>query len=65
MTTDSQPKCSRAGCAESATKVISWRNPKIHTIDRRKQWLACDEHEAFLVDYLSTRGFYLGVEKLA
>lgn len=62
---DQVPKCSRAGCKSDATCLLIWRNPKIHTDDRRKQWLACDEHESFLVDYLSARGFYLDTEKLA
>jgi spore coat protein CotF len=50
-------KCSRAGCQQAATANIAWRNPKIHAVDRRKIWSACDEHKNFLVDYLSSRGF--------
>nr|WP_246247183.1 acetone carboxylase [Aquiluna borgnonia] len=57
-------KCSRAGCAESATHLISWRNPKIHPESRTKSWGACDEHRSFLVDYLTTRGFFLGVVEI-
>ncbi|MFC7789628.1 hypothetical protein ACU045_11675 [Microbacterium sp. MAHUQ-60] len=34
-----------------------WRNPRIHSEDRRKIWLACDEHIGFLSDYLRTRDF--------
>jgi len=49
--------CSRAGCRQSATSEIVWRNPAIHAIDREKIWLACDEHRAFLHDYLHSRGF--------
>lgn len=51
------PQCSRAGCRQVATWRIDWRNPRIHTGDRRKTWLACDEHIAYLRDYLSSRGF--------
>lgn len=65
MTSDSPVICSRAGCQAPATVVLVWRNSKIHGEDRRKKWLACDEHRAFLIDYLSTRGFYIGLEKLA
>jgi hypothetical protein len=52
-------KCSRAGCIQLATHKLQWRNPKIHNEDRVKTWLACDEHRAFLIDYLETRGFFI------
>jgi hypothetical protein len=52
-------KCSRAGCHELATFQVVWRNPKIHTEERRKIWLACSEHRDFLVDYLSVRSFFI------
>lgn len=55
----SQGKCSRAGCQDSTAVLIFWRNPKVHTADRRKIWGACDEHRGFLVDYLTARNFYL------
>jgi hypothetical protein len=51
------PICSRAGCRLPATAQIVWRNPRIHTAERRKIWLACDEHVAFLHDYLASRRF--------
>lgn len=50
--------CSAKGCGEDATKQIVWNNPKIHTPDRRKIWLACDEHEQSLRRFLDARGFY-------
>jgi hypothetical protein len=50
-------RCSRAGCRSNATCNVNWRNPRIHTPDRVKVWLACDEHAGFLRDYLDTRGF--------
>lgn len=51
------PTCSRAGCQEAAAWNINWRNPRIHTIDRVKVWLACDEHRDYLRDYLGARDF--------
>lgn len=51
------PECSRAGCRAAATHRILWRNPRIHAEDRTKTWLACDEHLAFLRDYLRAREF--------
>ncbi|MEL5989895.1 hypothetical protein ACOKGD_08670 [Microbacterium phosphatis] len=55
------PTCSRAGCGEAATWTIAWRNPKIHTADRRKLWLACDEHVGYLREFLAARDFPLEV----
>jgi hypothetical protein len=55
-------KCSRAGCTQAAQQLIIWRNPKIHAENRIKTWGACDQHEAFLVDYLSARSFFLRTE---
>lgn len=49
--------CSRAGCRSAATRQVVWRNPRIHTADREKIWLACDEHVEFLHDYLAARDF--------
>jgi len=54
-------ECSRAGCRAEATWRIEWRNPKIHTEDRRKIWLACDEHVEFLREFLGARDFPLEV----
>lgn len=49
------PKCSRKGCRAAATTQLLWNNPKIHTPERRKIWLACDEHASWLENYLSER----------
>ncbi len=49
--------CSRAGCRTTATWNVNWRNPRIHSPDRVKVWLACDDHAEFLRDYLATRDF--------
>lgn len=53
--------CSRAGCLERATSRIEWRNPKIHSADRVKVWLACDEHVGYLREFLAARQFPLRV----
>jgi len=50
--------CSAKGCTAPAVHQILWNNPKIHTPDRRKTWLACDEHEVTLRQFLSARDFY-------
>ena len=49
--------CSRAECREAATWRIDWRNPKIHSADRVKTWLACDEHVDYLREFLAARSF--------
>ncbi|MCQ9164668.1 MULTISPECIES: acetone carboxylase [unclassified Arthrobacter] len=50
--------CSRKGCRNTATTLLLWNNPKIHTPERRKTWLACDEHAAWLQDYLQERSLW-------
>ncbi|MFY7819861.1 MAG: acetone carboxylase [Rhodoluna sp.] len=57
----SEQQCSRRGCSAEASTFIEWANPKIHTDGRVKVWAACAEHQEFLVDYLSARGFFLRV----
>ena len=49
--------CSAKGCANPAVFELRWNNPKIHTPDRRKVWLACADHRDSLSDFLSARGF--------
>jgi hypothetical protein len=49
------PVCSRKGCRAPAQWRLQWNNPKIHTPERRKTWLACAEHRDWLEDYLRTR----------
>ncbi|MFC6355572.1 hypothetical protein [Luethyella okanaganae] len=56
--------CSRAECRSEAIWRIDWRNPRIHSAERRKTWLACDEHIGFLRDFLSAREFPLDVTPL-
>ena len=57
-------ECSRAGCRDDATWVVAWRNPRIHSGDRRKLWSACDAHVGYLRDYLAARDFPVEVSPL-
>jgi hypothetical protein len=50
-------RCSAAGCTAEAAWRINWRNPRIHTAERVKVWLACDAHRGHLTGYLASRGF--------
>ncbi len=55
---DETPVCSRKGCRSAATTQLLWNNPKIHTPERRKIWLGCPEHAAWLEDYLQSRSLW-------
>lgn len=57
----SADECSRASCRADAAWRIEWRNPKIHTEERRKIWLACNEHVDYLREFLAARDFPLEV----
>lgn len=64
LVTESQTeagRCSARGCHSTALWALRWNNPKIHTPDRRKVWLACDEHREHLTGFLDRRGFLLDV----
>jgi len=50
--------CSARGCKAEAAFELVWNNPKVHTPDRRKIWLACPDHEESLRAFLSARGFW-------
>jgi len=50
-------QCSAAGCREAAAWRVNWRNPRLHSPDRVKVWLACDAHRDHLEGYLGSRGF--------
>ena len=58
------PTCSRKGCPVDAAWQIKWNNPKIHTAERRKVWLACDEHRQWLENFLKARLFWRSTEPL-
>jgi hypothetical protein len=49
--------CSAKGCRSKASYGLLWNNPKLHTPERRKVWLACDDHADPLSDFLSKKGF--------
>lgn len=53
-----EPTCSRKACGGPASWQLLWNNPRIHTPERRKVWLACNEHRDWLQDYLTTRGLW-------
>ncbi|WP_030276593.1 hypothetical protein [Streptomyces sp. NRRL B-24484] len=62
---DGPPVCSAKGCRDDARWVLVWNNPKLHTPDRRKTWLACDDHREHLSQFLGVRGFLKEVVPLA
>jgi hypothetical protein len=49
--------CSARGCTASAVWAVLWNNPRLHTPERRKTWLACEEHRESLSAFLSARNF--------
>ncbi|MEW1953644.1 hypothetical protein [Terrabacter sp. NPDC080008] len=53
--------CSAKGCRQGARHAVVWNNPKLHATDRRKVWLACDEHRRPLSDFVALRGFLIEV----
>lgn len=61
---DAPSECSRAGCRDAAVWAIRWRNPRIHTPDRRKTWVACPAHVGYLREFLAARDFPLEVVAL-
>jgi hypothetical protein len=58
------PICSAKGCRAAAEWVLAWNNPKIHAEERRKTWLACEEHREHLSKFLGVRGFLKDVVPL-
>jgi len=61
---DQQLVCSAKGCQQEAQYAVVWNNPKVHTPDREKTWLACAEHREFLSGFVDKRGFLLRVDTL-
>ncbi|MET9195298.1 hypothetical protein ABZX60_18610 [Streptomyces olivaceus] len=62
---ETAPVCSAKGCRAAAVWVLAWNNPKIHTPERRKTWIACEEHREHLSEFLGMRGFLKDVVPLA
>ncbi|MGW0736136.1 hypothetical protein [Streptomyces sp. NPDC002851] len=58
------PQCSAKGCRADAVWVLAWNNPKLHPPERRKTWLACEEHREHLSKFLGVRGFLKDVVAL-
>lgn len=58
------PICSAKGCRAPAAHVLVWNNPKVHTADREKTWLACDDHRESLSQHLAMRSFLRRVDPL-
>lgn len=50
--------CSAKGCREDAAWGLLWNNPRLHTPERRKVWLACDAHREHLEQFLGARSFW-------
>ncbi|NUR26709.1 MAG: hypothetical protein HOV83_12850 [Catenulispora sp.] len=65
MSEESALVCSAKGCRRPAAYKLLWNNPKLHEPQRRKTWLACDEHRESLTEFLAARGFLRDVESLA
>jgi hypothetical protein len=57
--------CSAKDCQQEAVWALVWNNPKVHTPDRRKTWVACDEHRQQLADFLAARQFLREVVPVA
>ena len=55
--TEPELRCSARGCTQAAAWELRWNNPKLHTPERRKSWLACADHRESLGDFLKVRGF--------
>jgi hypothetical protein len=60
-----ETRCSAKGCGAPAVHAVVWNNPKLHTPDREKVWLACDAHLESLRAYVGVRGMLRYVEPLA
>lgn len=55
-------QCSAKGCRAAAVWRLRWNNPKLHTPEYRKTWLACDDHRESLGGFLEARRFLREVE---
>jgi hypothetical protein len=62
---DNEVICSAKGCRRGATYALVWNNPKLHTADREKTWVACEEHRTSLSQFLELRGFLKRVDPLS
>jgi len=58
------PICSAKGCRTPARYSLVWNNPKLHTPDREKVWVACADHRDHLGEFLRLRGFLRRIDVL-
>ena len=65
MTNENALVCSAKDCRLPALWALAWNNPKIHPPERRKTWLACDDHRESLSDFLAARSFLREVDPVA
>lgn len=65
MNPDAPLVCSAKRCRTAPRWALQWNNPKLHPPERRKTWLACDEHRQSLSDFLSLRGFLREVDAIS
>ena len=56
--------CSAKGCRNPAVHVLVWNNPSLHTPEREKTWVACEEHRTSLSEFLDRRGFLRRIDPL-
>ena len=63
--TDEALVCSAKGCTAEAVWALRWNNPRLHTPERRKIWLACDTHRESLSSFLDARHFLKDVVPVA
>ena len=57
--------CSAKGCRAPARWRLIWNNPRLHTPDREKVWVACDQHREPLSHHLAIRSFLRRVDPLS
>lgn len=56
--------CSAKGCRARGEWVLAWNNPKLHPPERRKAWVACEQHREHLTQFLAARGLMRDVVAL-
>lgn len=56
-TQSDQAVCSAKGCRADGVWVLAWNNPKLHLPERRKAWVACEDHRDQLSNFLAARNF--------
>lgn len=61
MTAATPLVCSAKACRLPASDAVIWRNPRIHTEQRRKVWVACPDHVEQLRAFVDLRGFLIEV----